>query len=524
MCPYSSNEGIPSGIVITRYGCHYGSLLGGIAFVSGTVASVFAPNPLVLCFTMGFVTGLGIGSVRNSAIVAIAQVFKKGYSRANGIALAGGSIGMMVVPPLLQLCIDQYGWRGALLILVGIQLHLFLAALIFRPPQRGNMPEETQTTSKQVVRGSKNESKEQELEPLRGVHGDDSKSTFSDVTVNHSSAKDISQLVDEKKNVMQLNSGADMTSYSHVDTEPDESTDHDEIQKAAVDDHERDTEHGCLGASQTPTILNAECEDVTKNITKESDIIDKDETAVVNIRHDPSHEHGDGPSATYASTRRPSRIQRGLSSSGLSLFGNNIGFCLLNLCQITIGLCYTGILTHLVASAVYDGIDQQSASFLLSVFGISNLIVRLASGWVVELHFLSPEHLYVLAVVAFGVTMIVSRAWSSYGWYVFVAALFGLSSGLFKTLNPVVLKRYVGMKYFARAIGVFYAFTGAGDLIGPVFAGALYDASNSYDLPFYVGGSILIVSSGLLLLEPPLTRLKERRQARSKMDSDEAAV
>ncbi|XP_011668954.2 uncharacterized protein LOC580267 isoform X1 [Strongylocentrotus purpuratus] len=536
-------SGIPSGIVITRYGCHYGSLLGGIAFVSGTVTSVFAPNPLVLCFTMGFVTGLGIGAVRNSAVVAIAQVFKKGFSRANGIALAGASIGMMLVPPLLQLCIDQYGWRGALLILVGIQMHLFIVALIFRPPQRVNVPEENQTKSRPAVRGGKNETKEHELEPLRGVHGDNSKSTCSDVTLHLSSAKDISQSVDEKQ---KLNTGDDMTAHSHVDTEPDKTkTDHDEIQKTTEDDHEIDTEQNCLGVAQSPKI-NGDCEGVAKFCTKEIDIIERDGTEVSNKRHGPSHEHsglkenellmnlsdevrinepnGDGPSAPCASNRRPSRLQRGLHFSGLSLFCNNVGFCLLNLCQIMIGLCYTGILTHLVASAVYDGIDQQSASFLLSVFGIGNLIVRLASGWLVELHFLSPEHLYVLAVVAFGATMIVSRAWSSYEWYVVVAILFGLSSGLFRTLDSVVLKRYVGMKYFARAIGVFYAFSGVGDLIGPVFAGALYDASNSYDLPFYVGGSVLIVSSGLLLLEPPLRRLKERRQARSRIDSDESAV
>nr|XP_054759614.1 monocarboxylate transporter 12-like [Lytechinus pictus] len=521
-------SGIPSGIVITRYGCHYGSLYGGVAFVAGTLTSVFAPNPIVLCITMGFLTGLGIGAVRNSAIVAIAHIFKKGFSRANGIALAGGSIGMMLFPPLLQLCIDQFGWRGAMLILSGMQLHIFIAALVFRPP-RESRTTENQSKSKLSV---SDENKNHELEPLKGEDGDQSKRTNLEEINDHLPDENLTHSVDVNHCETKLNScdqeqieihDDSETRISHLDdTQEAESVlDDQEVNKEQdvrrVDTKEHQTNTLQINEGVPEVLSKSDEAPGDRSGRNESEaLMDQSDEVKVNVN--------DPPITTIASKRRPSRVQRGLSTSGLSLFCNNIGFCLFNLCQIVIGLCYTGVLTHLVASAVYDGIDQQSASFLLSVFGIANLIARLGSGWIVDLHLLSPEHLYVLCVIAFGATMIVSRAWSSYGWYVFVALLFGISAGLFKSLNPVVLKRYVGMKYFARAIGIFYAFTGAGDLIGPVFAGALYDASNSYDLPFYVAGSVLIVSSGLLLLEPPLRRLKERRQAKSCMEPNESAV
>lgn len=46
----------------------------------------------------------------------------------------------------------------------------------------------------------------------------------------------------------------------------------------------------------------------------------------------------------------------------------------------------------------------------------------------------------------------------------------------------------------------------------PCLSGALYDAKESYDLPFFVAGSLLAVSSCILLLERPLRRCKERYQ------------
>ncbi|XP_041467900.1 monocarboxylate transporter 12-like [Lytechinus variegatus] len=522
-------SGIPSGIVITRYGCHYGSLYGGVAFIAGTLTSVFAPNPIVLCITMGFLTGLGIGAVRNSAIVAIAHVFKEGFSRANGIALAGGSIGMMLFPPLLQLCIDQFGWRGAMLILSGMQLHIFIAALIFRPPREIRTTENQSKTKPSVS----NENKDHELELLKGEDGDHSKRTYPEESNKHLPDENLTHSVDVNHCETKLNCSDQDQIEIHDDSEIRKSC-LDDTQEAEgiLDDQEviKEQDVRRVDTKEHQTNASQINEDVQEVLSKSDDVPGdqsgpNESEALVNQSDEVKVNVNDPPiTTTVASKRRPSRVQRGLSTSGLSLFCNNVGFCLFNLCQIVLGLCYTGVLTHLVASAVYDGIDQQSASFLMSVFGIANLIARLGSGWIVDLHLLSPEHLYVLCVISFGATMIVSRAWSSYGWYVFIALSFGISAGLFKTLNPVVLKRYVGMKYFARAIGIFYAFTGAGDLIGPVFAGALYDASNSYDLPFYVAGSLLIVSSGLLLLEPPIRRLKERRQARSRMEPNESAV
>ena len=51
---------------------------------------------------------------------AIPKYFPEDINSAFGFMSAGSAVGMMVFPPVLQFLIDQYGWRGALLLLGAI--------------------------------------------------------------------------------------------------------------------------------------------------------------------------------------------------------------------------------------------------------------------------------------------------------------------------------------------------------------------------------------------------------------------
>ncbi len=52
---------------------------------------------------------------------------------ANALASAGECICTFVLTPFFQLLIDSYSWRGALLILGGLQLHLCVCGMLLRP-------------------------------------------------------------------------------------------------------------------------------------------------------------------------------------------------------------------------------------------------------------------------------------------------------------------------------------------------------------------------------------------------------
>ena len=63
----------------------------------------------------------------------LASYFHERYSIANAIAQVGVSAGIMTIKLLTQLFIDIYGWRGCMLLLGGINLHLVVSGAFLRP-------------------------------------------------------------------------------------------------------------------------------------------------------------------------------------------------------------------------------------------------------------------------------------------------------------------------------------------------------------------------------------------------------
>ena len=50
-----------------------------------------------------------------------------------GIAVCGVGVGGLLIPPLIRRFLEEYGWRGTVLLIAGLRLHLLIAAFLFRP-------------------------------------------------------------------------------------------------------------------------------------------------------------------------------------------------------------------------------------------------------------------------------------------------------------------------------------------------------------------------------------------------------
>lgn len=97
------------------------------------VISYWAPNVLTLCVTIGIGTGLGFGLIYLPAIVSVTMYFEKKRSLATGIAVCGSGFGTFVFAPVISKLIEQFGWRGSILILAGVVLECVLFGALFRP-------------------------------------------------------------------------------------------------------------------------------------------------------------------------------------------------------------------------------------------------------------------------------------------------------------------------------------------------------------------------------------------------------
>ncbi|MEQ2242613.1 hypothetical protein ILYODFUR_037695, partial [Ilyodon furcidens] len=76
---------------------------------------------------------LGFALSYTPVIAMVGRYFSERKALAYGIALSGSGIGTFLLAPAVQLFIDHYSWRGALLILGGFVSNLCICGALMRP-------------------------------------------------------------------------------------------------------------------------------------------------------------------------------------------------------------------------------------------------------------------------------------------------------------------------------------------------------------------------------------------------------
>jgi hypothetical protein len=61
----------------------------------------------------------------------VTSYFVKLRGLANGLCISGSALGSIFLPPILRILLDHFGYRGACLIMGGITLNCFIAALFY---------------------------------------------------------------------------------------------------------------------------------------------------------------------------------------------------------------------------------------------------------------------------------------------------------------------------------------------------------------------------------------------------------
>lgn len=79
------------------------------------------------------VSGLGFALCYTPAIVMVGCYFRQRKALAYGIAMSGSGIGTFVLAPVVQLLIELYSWRGALLVLSAFVANLCVCGALLRP-------------------------------------------------------------------------------------------------------------------------------------------------------------------------------------------------------------------------------------------------------------------------------------------------------------------------------------------------------------------------------------------------------
>jgi MFS family permease len=160
------------------------------------------------------------------------------------------------------------------------------------------------------------------------------------------------------------------------------------------------------------------------------------------------------------------------------------------------------------AENILDVPNSDSAQ-ILSIIGVFNTIGEVLVGWLSDQPWMSSLTLYAMCMCVCGFVTAIIPFVKTYSMVLVLSGFYGFFISANYSLTSPILVDIVSIEQFSSAYGFLLACQGIGNLVGPPFAGWLYDYTNKWFLTFGLAG-LFIAISGLTLVALPSVSLLKR--------------
>ncbi|XP_062130879.1 monocarboxylate transporter 9 [Drosophila sulfurigaster albostrigata] len=167
---------------------------------------------------------------------------------------------------------------------------------------------------------------------------------------------------------------------------------------------------------------------------------------------------------------------------------------------------------YLVDAAKEHGIAKNDAAMLLSIIGITNTVGRVVCGWVADLPQVNSLLLNNICLLISTVAVTLTPLCYSYSAYIAMSIAFGIAISGYISLTSIILVDLLGLDKLTNAFGLLILFRGFAALIGTPLAGAIYDLTHTYDLPFYMAGALFAISTATSFMAPCMKRFSSSNE------------
>jgi len=182
-------------------------------------------------------------------------------------------------------------------------------------------------------------------------------------------------------------------------------------------------------------------------------------------------------------------------------------FCLSN-CILYFWYDVPYVCTIQLAESVLN-IPSQRSTQIISIIGIFNTVGELMVGWLGDQQWASFYLVYAVCMICCAVSTALMPLIDSYPIILGLSAVYGFCISANYSLTSPILVELVSIERFSSAYGFLLACQGVANLIGPPFAGWLFDWTGQWVLTFGLAG-LFIGISGLLLIIIPLMNMLNR--------------
>jgi len=196
--------------------------------------------------------------------------------------------------------------------------------------------------------------------------------------------------------------------------------------------------------------------------------------------------------------RRAPKSQKGQGLIGQKRVFLNRDFQLLCAGALLFQFGFNTPVSSLGAYAESVGLSKEDASFVVAMIGAGSSAGRIVFGVLSDIIGIVPS--FRIAIFSTACSTLAIYFATTRASLIAVSFLFGLASGSFIALVPLVVAFYFGPARVATFLGIVSLFLLPGSLVSPVVTGKLFDDRGDYELAIFLAAGFIFGSTALTLM------------------------
>ncbi|XP_022105367.1 monocarboxylate transporter 14-like [Acanthaster planci] len=493
------------GALFTKFSARTVVMVGSLISATGILLTSFGTSIPFLIGTTGILAAIGFSFQLNANFVILRQYFKKRFAFVVGLTQGGYSASQIALPPFFTWLINEYGWRGALLIITGISLNALAAGTLMRPVRHKIIKKKEKQPQESSLSNTEKE-KQPQSSSASNVNGGGLSSGIGEnpeTGICDDDVKDCKHAVNDDLRALRMTSTHDNARLVQEDVnatspQPDES-------ETEYDDWSDFEE-------EFPVMVNSLADPFIIMVT--DDHISRVTVPITQAK--PDSPWG------YVRMYVKRTVTFLLDTYGLRRLAHNLCYILLCGAAFTMAYGWAAMNVHLVPRSESVGIESEASSLFLSIVGTVGLVSRPIIGVLVDQRYVSAPLSFAAGMLVLTVAISLVPLFTTFGPLAAVSVMLGLGSGVSGSLVMITLQKLIRPAEAAAATGIALCVWGIGEIAGGFFSGFLFDVTESYDYSFYCSGAASFTSS--ILCVAIYFRLRARRRRHRAKQSPAVAL
>ncbi|XP_015514674.2 monocarboxylate transporter 13 isoform X1 [Neodiprion lecontei] len=500
-----SSLGPLSSVLSVRYSYRTVTLIGGTFAAAGMMLSYFASSVGYLCVSYGVLVGIGAGLAFPPTVYIVTSYFLRLRGLANGLCISGSALGSIFLPPVLQILLGEYGYRGAVLIMGALTLNVWACALLYDPVEKHLVPAKRPEDAE--------DPEEADRISINVTTPEEEKNPTSLLIVPQSNGRD--------PTVPKSASSVALENYRNTPVQGRTRKVSMPVGKdvAAGQMHSTPALHVVpeRGDFESCKLRSRRAPPRSPSASSFNYISTPYHGSTLSALH-PEHASTltlNAISSTFRKSpeKKPGELDEKQESKNkffdVSLLKDPIYLVIL-ISNSTNAVSYTNFVILLPAYAIKLGFDKSMSSLLLSIVSILDLTGRIGGSAMSDIKIMPKHWYFVGGLLISGISLALLPFATTYTMLAVYCAIFGLSSGIYVGITAVIMADMLGMEKLTSSYGISLFVNGIIQLVGPPICGLVFQEIGSYGPIFTILGLVLVAGSSLWGFVPFIYRKQAR--------------